>query len=88
MKYVERLKSFGKKRLFEELTRHRDGYGQYASRWFARYKVQCGVKIGDNEKKDFHSFRKTLSKALLNVETPYVFDVNYFVRSASIILAG
>jgi integrase len=73
IKYVERLKSFGKKRLFEELTRHRDGYGQYASRWFARYKVQCGIKIGDHEKKDFRSFRKTLSKVLLNVETPYGF---------------
>jgi integrase len=54
--FLQSLKARKEKRLFPELTRKRDGYGQTASRWFSRYRVKCGVT---EKKKVFHSFRHT-----------------------------
>lgn len=62
-RYVEKLRKEGYDRLFPELTHRRDGYGQTASNWFARYKVRCGV-AEDGKKKDFHSFRHTFADNL------------------------
>jgi integrase len=70
--YVERLKSQGHERLFPELRKRRDGHGQMASKWFARYRTHCGIagcEVGrptgeDKGKKDFHSFRHTISNIL------------------------
>jgi integrase len=63
VQYAEALRSQGEKRLFPELRHRRDGYGQTVSRWFARYRKRCGV-VGDDKRKDFHSFRHTVTNAL------------------------
>ena len=67
--YVQHLKVKGEKRLFPELKRRRDGYGQTVSKWFSRYKNR-NLDIKEDEKKDFHSFRHTFTdnlKQSLNV---------------------
>jgi len=51
LEHVERLRKRGEKRLFPELEHRRDGYGQTASKWFARYRERLGVG------KTFHSLR-------------------------------
>jgi len=62
--YVAKLRSEGQTRLFPELPKRRDGYGQAASRWFSRYREHCGIVEGPGGKKDFHSFRHTVSNKL------------------------
>lgn len=59
--YVDALKKKGETRLFPELTQMRDGYGQRVSKWFARFKVRCGIS---DDKKTFHSLRHTFITAL------------------------
>ena len=68
--YVAKLRDEGQTRMFPDLNKRRDGYGQAASRWFASYKVNCGIVEGPGGKKDFHSFRHTVSNTLkqLNAE--------------------
>lgn len=56
VQYAEDLRQQGQVRLFPELTRQRDGYGQTPSKWFRRYRIKCGVA---ETGKDFHSFRHT-----------------------------
>lgn len=51
--HVEMLRRRGEKRLFPELDHRRDGYGQTASKWFARYRERLGII------KPFHSLRHT-----------------------------
>lgn len=73
----------GKKevRLFPEIKRGRDGYGQTVSKWFngngsnsIGYRRRCGVEAKEGEpKKDFHSFRHTVITSLGNNRE--VFDV-------------
>jgi integrase len=63
VRYADSLRKQGHVRLFPELRRKRDGYGQAVSGWFAKYKVQCGINIA-GEKKDFHSFRHTFANIL------------------------
>ena len=53
--YSEGLRKKGEKRLFPELRQRRDGYGQTVSKWYQRYKKNCGIEEG----KTFHSFRHT-----------------------------
>jgi len=55
IQYVYSLKAKGEERLFPELRKQRDGYGQTVSKWFQRYKKTCGISEG----KTFHSFRHT-----------------------------
>lgn len=66
--YVAKLRADGEQRLFPEITRHRDGYGQRISRWFngdggkskfIGYRRQCGIESTKDVRKDFHSFRHT-----------------------------
>ena len=38
--YVAKLRGEGQTRLFPDLKKGRDGYGQAASRWFSRYKAE------------------------------------------------
>lgn len=52
---VNELKARGLQRLFPEIPKRRDGYGQMVSRWFSVYKDKCGIDKG----KTFHSFRHT-----------------------------
>jgi integrase len=61
VQYVESLRQKGETRLFPELTLQRDGYSQRVSKWFGRYKRECGIR---SSKKVFHSFRHTLIDAL------------------------
>jgi integrase len=56
IKYVDALREQGNTRLFPELKQGRDGYGQTVSKWFARYRVRCGIT---EPGKVFHSFRHT-----------------------------
>jgi len=69
--YVAKLRSEGQTRLFPELKKRRDGYGQAASRWFSRYKEHCGIVEGPGGKKDFHSFRHTVSNKLKQVSAEH-----------------
>ena len=55
LEYTQSLKAKGEERLFPELPKRRDGYGQVVSKWFQRYKARCGIEDG----KTFHSFRHT-----------------------------
>jgi integrase len=50
---VSMLQSKGENRLFPELRQTRDGYGQAASKWFARHRTRFGIN------KQFHSLRHT-----------------------------
>jgi len=63
LQYVESLRRKGETRLFPELTRRRDGYGQTVTKWFARYKERCGIDA-EGGKKVFHSFRHTFINRL------------------------
>lgn len=67
LEYVEKLKKQNKVRLFTELKKGRDGYGQAASKWFARYREKCGIV---EEGKVFHSFRHTFINELKQNDVP------------------
>jgi integrase len=56
--YVTLLRNAGHKRLFLELPKRRDGYGQVASKWFARYRQRINID------KPFHAFRHTVATHL------------------------
>ncbi|WP_028319278.1 site-specific integrase [Desulfobulbus elongatus] len=56
--HVEMLRKRGEQRLFPELGHRRDGYGQTASKWFARYRERLGIT------KPFHSLRHTVIDSL------------------------
>lgn len=56
LEYKSKVKLKGKDRLFPEINRRRDGYGQTVSKWFYRYKKRCGIVDPDQ---NFHSFRHT-----------------------------
>jgi len=53
--YADRLRAKGETRLFPELHKRRDGYGQVISKWFQYFKKLRGIGQG----KTFHSFRHT-----------------------------
>ncbi len=65
--YAKMLKTKGEVRLFPEIKKGRDGYGQKVSRWFnghdkdhRGYRHRCGVNAKEGEpSKVFHSFRHT-----------------------------
>jgi len=59
--YVEVLRAAGEERLWPNLVRRRDGYGQDFSRWFGRFK---NLNITDDRKKVFHSLRHNVADAL------------------------
>jgi integrase len=63
--YVNNLRKRDEIRLFPELAEGRDGYGHLASKWFARYRVKCGIV---EEGKVFHSFRHTFIDLLKQSE--------------------
>lgn len=61
LEHVENLRSRKQKRLFPELKMGRDGYGGAVSKWFARFRMRCGVV---EPGKVFHSFRHTFINQL------------------------
>jgi integrase len=63
LQYVETLRNKGETKLFPELKPMRDGAGQAASKWFARYRRPLGL-YKRTPKKDFHSFRTTFINLL------------------------
>lgn len=63
LRFVEELRQEGETRLFPELKPMRDGAGQAASKWFARYRKPLGL-YNQKPKRDFHSFRTTLINSL------------------------
>lgn len=62
-------------KLFPELHKKRDGYGQDVSRWFNSYRRKCGLV--ERRNKDFHSFRHTLatSLSLKKIESRIISDI-------------
>jgi integrase len=65
--YIAQLRAEGHSRVFPELKRRRDGYGHTASKWFARYRVRCGI---GGRGKVFHSFRHTVADRLKQADVP------------------
>ena len=70
--YVERCRTRGDKRLFEDLEFKRDGYAQVVSKWFGNYKEKAGLPKDGT--KAFHSFRHTFVDNLKQqqIEEPLV----------------
>lgn len=72
VRYAQELREKGEVRLFPELTKRRNGYGQDVSRWFngngtsPGYRQRCGISPAPGEaKKDYHSFRHTVITLLV-----------------------
>ena len=61
LNYAAALRAAGEERLWPNLVRRRDGYGQDFSRWFGRFK---NLNITDDRKKVFHSLRHNVADAL------------------------
>ena len=56
--YVRTMKKAGHVRIFPELPRSRDGYGQVPSKWFGRYTKRYGIEP------NFHALRHTVATHL------------------------
>lgn len=67
LRYVDELRAADVTRLFPELKLQRDGYGQAVSKWFQRYRRQCGIVEAG---KVFHSFRHTVIDRLKQADVP------------------
>ncbi len=63
LEFVDARRRAGQERLFD-FALGRDGYGQAASRWFNRYRVEHCFK------QDFHSLRHTVATRLRNAGVP------------------
>ena len=57
LKYADQLRKKSNVRLFPDIAKGRDGYGQAASKFFGRLSDRCGVT---ESSKVFHSFRHTV----------------------------
>jgi integrase len=64
LRYVEKLRKAGQLQLFPELKPSRDGHGQVPSKWFGRYRAECGIE--GKQQFVFHSFRHLFIAGLLN----------------------
>lgn len=71
LQYVERLKEEDETLLFPELEPKASGrFSDNLSKWFGRYRRKVQVQEGRDGKKDFHSFRHTLSHWCDNHKVP------------------
>ena len=59
--YVEQLRQEKKTRLWERLTKKRDGYSQDFGKWYQRFNRKY---VTENPKRVFHSFRHSLADGL------------------------
>ena len=59
--YVDTLRDSGKARLWENLTKGRDGYSHDLGKWYQRFNRKY---VTENPKRVFHSFRHTLANTL------------------------
>lgn len=66
VEYAQQLRRNGHNRLFPELPKTRDGYGQYASKWFARYREKCELPVG----KTIHGIRHTFISKARSLDLP------------------
>lgn len=69
MGFLDYVKQMNHPRLFPDLTKKRDGYGQRFSRWFCDTYINeknCAIRRGNNSGTDavFHSFRHTVETKL------------------------
>ena len=69
MGFLDYVRQLNHPRLFPDLTKKRDGYGQRFSRWFCDTYINeknCGIRRGKNDGTDpvFHSFRHTVETKL------------------------
>ncbi len=65
--FVERQKQKGNDRIFNDLKEKAGKFNADFSKWFGRYRVECGVVSSPPDKrKVFHSFRHTLTTQLRN----------------------
>jgi len=75
LRFVDFVKSLPDQegRVFSELKRKKNRYGQNVSQWFRRFRNRCGVKIRKG-KKDYHSLRHTVINHLVqkNVAESYI----------------
>ncbi|ELV8720478.1 site-specific integrase [Vibrio harveyi] len=67
--FIEYVQSLSHERVFPELKKGRDGYGQAPSKWFARLRDKVLPNAG-NEGKSFHSFRHTFINELKQLDAP------------------
>ena len=67
LEQVKKLKGQRETRLFPELQRSRDGYGQGPSKWFGKLKKSLGIA---SKNKVFHSFRHTVANTLKQADVP------------------
>lgn len=68
LRWVSRLRAAGEVQLFPELKPGRHGHGQSASKWFAGYRVACGITGKQTEV--FHSFRHLFVSSRMNRDVP------------------
>jgi len=70
VKHAQALRSQGHERLFPELPRRNDRYGQPVSKWFnVTYKKNCDlIPPSNGAKLDFHSFRHTFINTLKQLQ--------------------
>ncbi len=64
LEYMEVLRGRNEVRVFPELKRSRDGYGQVASKWFSRFRSKLGLLDCNGKSPDFHSLRHNFSNNL------------------------
>jgi len=67
LEFVKRRKQKGSDRIFDDLKEKGGKFNADFSKWFGRYRVECGViSIPPDKRKVFHSFRHTLATQLRN----------------------
>jgi len=65
LEYVEELKLQGENRVWPDLQKQRDGYGQRISRWFSLWRKKWLTEEDlQQHKRNFHSFRHTFDDRL------------------------
>lgn len=68
--YAKALRDMGQVRLFPELPYKHNSYSHYASRWFGRFKISCGI-AAVKRRLDYHSFRHTVITHLKYIGSDY-----------------
>ncbi|WP_184947666.1 tyrosine-type recombinase/integrase [Salinisphaera orenii] len=77
LEYVDDIERRGYARLFPHLTVPDERPHRNLSRWFAEYRLSCGIGGGEDDNKQFHSFRGTARTAMgrAGVPKPHIDEV-------------
>lgn len=70
LSYVKELRGRGEERLFPELLKGRNGYGDAVGKWFGRHLDKLGIK---DPSKVIHSFRHTVNTKLHELRVPQAY---------------